>query len=282
MDQFLLKKNVAIGLVCDKGGVSKTTTALHLASWLAKISLSHGYGWRVLLIDMDPQATSASTLSCSAEPPTLEHSLGRLLVDTKADPLAFPQASPWRPETLFYIPSSPETLETAIPALQRMPNADLRLRALSAKLAPAFQVIVFDSGGRVSDLLVRNVGFASTHLIIPANADWFGYEGLSRTVKWHGDISESLGALGLTPPRLLGVLLSHVRANVGNSEETVSRTRELLGRAVFDTTIPFTIQFADAISRGHDVFTFGMSSPAAKAVNQLGLEVLQRVVQSQA
>lgn len=282
MDLPLLKKSVAIGLVCDKGGVSKTTTALHLASWLAKISHRHEYGWRVLLVDMDPQATAASTLSCQPEPPALEQSLGRLLVDTKADPLSFPRSSPWRPETLFYIPSSPETMETAIPALLRMPNADLRLRALAAKLSAAYQVIIFDSGGRVSDLLVRNVGFASTHLIIPANADWFGYEGLSRTVRWQADIGDSLAGLGLTPPQLLGVLLSHVRTNVGNSEETISRTRALLGDAVFETMIPFTIMFADAISRGQDVFSFGVSSPAAKAVNQLGLEVLQRVVQSQA
>jgi chromosome partitioning protein len=172
----------SIAVVNMKGGVAKTTTAIHLAAGFA------ARGRRVLLVDTDPQGTVAHTLRIH---PT------RTLTDLLAgvDPRTI-VVSDVRPG-LDLIAATP----AAFALEAQLAGAVQRETLLARALAPlsSYDLLVLDTSPAMS-LLTLNALLCATGLVVPIGMDPMSIIGARQTL----DGVEQLRALW--PSRPLPVL----------------------------------------------------------------------------
>ena len=172
-----------LAVVNMKGGVGKTTTAVHVAAGLAR------HGARVLLVDADPQGNIGHALGVRRERTVRELMLGSA---SPADVVVTGIR-----ERLDVIPSTPAAfaLETELAgAPARETILDRRLKGLRG-----YDVVVIDTSPAMS-LLTYNALLYATDLLIPVAMDGMAIVGARQTLAGINEIRE------LWPERRLELL----------------------------------------------------------------------------
>ncbi len=160
----------------QKGGVAKTTTTYNIATIKAM------EGKRVLMIDLDPQASL--TILCGMSPGGTEFNSCNLF-DGKTDPVdcAYLVKSTGL-ENLYIVPSDIDLAETEQNISGKMAREKILKKALKS-YEEYFDYIFIDCPPQLG-ILTTNGLVASNGVIVPTKAEYLSYRGiraLKRTVQ---------------------------------------------------------------------------------------------------
>ncbi len=246
-------------LVNQKGGVGKTTTAISLGAELGSL------GYKVLIVDSDPQANATSCLGIepgNVTEGTYDALIGRLPASDCV--LHSPNLK------LTLLPSSPALAGAQI----EMVNLEGRETALQRALRPVgkhFDYVLIDCPPSLGLLTLNGLLAATSGVIIPVQCEYLALEGLSQLMETLQRVRS-----GLFPALAVrGLLLTMYDSRTNLSKEVVDELRGHFGDSVFETVIPRNIQLAEAPSHGLPIAIYAPSSPGGIAYKELAEEILK-------
>lgn len=235
----------SLALANQKGGVGKTTTAIHLAHGLAMA------GARVALFDLDPQGNASVAVQGMEVPST----------ETEGPLSWMRQMGP----SWWLMPS---------PGAERNLGRDARLDtdglvALASQLEGQLDWLVVDCPPRMDQW-----GWAGLRLcrevLVPVQAEFFSMQGLSHMMQTLEQARREYPGRAT----LHGVLVTMLDAAEPIAREIVGDLRDNLGPDLLQTLIFRDPRLVEAASHGRTLFEYDIFSKGARSYGELVREVM--------
>lgn len=256
-----------VACVNIKGGVGKSISSLFIAWGLAIL------GFRVLLVDMDPQSNTTYSLTGELyeEPEGTLHEVLR-----EQDPKTLREIiKPTKNPNLFLAPGSLWLSSTEADLVTAMAR-EWKLKTALDEVLPYFHFIIIDTPPNVG-LLTINALVAATDLIIPVYLKLWGLVGVRILTRTLETLRLKFSRFGLTFP-VLGVLITQVRRPMTkNGADRLQQLKSMFGDQLFTTMIPLNEKLEESTDQEMSGYDYAPTSPGVLAYSSAVKEILERV-----
>ena len=266
-----MAKPVVIAVVNHKGGCSKTTTAVNLASSLATGNVEMGIkARRVLLIDLDPKGNVATTFGIDKRTlgPTMNElfkggidgtqvSLNQCLLGpgnlTQSMKKSWRKHNPGKKRgppkeisinNLWILPADLDLSGVEIDLATRF-GREARLKSVLVQAEEHFDVIIIDTPASLG-LLTTNALTAAQWVLIPIQAEFYALEGMGQLMNMIKEVQKAVNP----DLRLFGIVLTMVQTRSKLCETVTEQARKYFGDRVFTTQIARSISIAESPLEG--------------------------------
>ncbi len=251
---------MVITVANQKGGVGKTTTAINLSSALALM------GYKVLLVDTDPQAHS--TLSCVPDPSSIEKSL--------FDALTNPQISAASIITKSTIPGldliiSRISMAKLEPTLIGEIDGHFRLKDALQPICDKYDFIFIDTPPTLG-LITVNSMVAADAILIPIQSSYLCLEGTDDLL----ETIEKVKRVANPSLEIIGVVITLFDKRTNLARDVVKRIKHVFGPKVFKTFISKSVKLEESPAYKECIFTYAPDSVGAWQYRKIAEELVER------
>jgi chromosome partitioning protein len=252
--QYTATATHVIVLANQKGGVAKTTTTLNLGIALREM------GYRVLLIDLDPQGNL--TMSQGLNPDVIERSMFDVLVHKVPISDVIEQR-----EADLAVASI--DLAGAELALSAMIGRERALEKALVEVRSSYDYVLVDTPPSLG-LLTINAFVAATGVIVPVQCEYLSLRGLVQLENTLAMVRENLNPnVGVE-----GIVATMFDGRTLHSREAIEILEENFGDLVYRTRIRKTVRYAEAPVKGSSVLKYDPTGAAAEAYRELAREIV--------
>ena len=248
---------IIISVVCQKGGVGKTTTTINLASVLSK------KGLKTLIIDTDPQGNVSTYLNQNKNSELTTSTTQILDGEKDIEPIKVF-------ENLYLIPSDIDIKKYNSEKI--VGGSKLRNIRQNEKIK-MFDLIFIDTPPTMSSL-VQEALSTSDYYFIPSKPEFLAVEGVGQAMSF---AKQTISEVPHTNPYFLGVVLNQVDTRRASYQDLVLELKQILSDKLFKTHISQLTEIADSPLYAKTVLDFNEQSKARIEFEELSNELLDRV-----
>ncbi len=245
-----------ISVANQKGGVGKTTTAVNIATILAK------KGKKVILIDADPQGNATSGLGIDKE---VELSTYDLLIDDVDIKSALQETCV---KTLKLCPSNVSLAGAEVELVSQM-SREQRLKEKVDTIKDEYDFIIIDCPPSLG-LITLNALTASDSVLIPVQCEYYALEGLGQLINTINLVKKHLNK----NLEIEGAVLTMYDVRTNLSNQVVREVKRYFDDKVYKTVIPRNVKLSEAPSYGMPISIYDPKSKGARCYEKLAKEVL--------
>ena len=245
-----------IAIANQKGGVGKTTTCVNLTAAL------HSMGFRVLMVDSDPQGNGSSGMGVSK---TTRPNTYDLLINEVP-----PEDCVVHTSYGDIIPTGKELAAASVELINR-DNREFVLKTALQQLYTDYDYIFIDCPPSL-ELLTVDALAAADSVLIPMQCEYYALEGIA-------DLLTSIKMCSRRLNRRLkveGIVLTMYDARANLTNQVAGELRKHLGDKVYQTVIPRSIRLSEAPSHGIPGVLYDKSNKGSKAYMALAEEFAAR------